>query len=82
MENLQLTAVFEEAEEGGYIAYIAEMDGVNTQGETIEEAKDNLLDAFNLMMECRQEDLQAQTNVVTVPFMSLLRSTNEKTQAH
>ncbi len=46
MENFQLTAVFEE---GGYIAYLAEMDGLNTQGETIEEAKENPLDAFNLM---------------------------------
>jgi len=53
MKDLQLTAVFEKAEEGGYIVYIAEMDGVNTQGETIEEAKDNLMDAFRLMMQCR-----------------------------
>ncbi|MBI4646718.1 MAG: type II toxin-antitoxin system HicB family antitoxin, partial [Bacteroidia bacterium] len=37
--NRKLTAVFESAEEGGYIAYIEEMPGVNTQGETIDEAK-------------------------------------------
>jgi hypothetical protein len=40
--KLNLTAVFEEAEEGGYIAYIVEIQGVNTQGETLEEAKENL----------------------------------------
>ncbi len=43
MDNkLNLTAVFEKAEEGGYIAYIEEIPGVNTQGETISEAKENL----------------------------------------
>ncbi len=56
MENLQLTAVFEEVPEGGYVAYLAEVDGVNTQGETIEEAQENLIDAFKLMMECWRED--------------------------
>ena len=39
-KNLNITAVFEKAEEGGYIAYIEEIPGVNTQGETIQEAKE------------------------------------------
>ncbi len=42
--KLKLTAVFEETEEGGYIAFIEEIPGVNTQGETLEESKANLLD--------------------------------------
>jgi len=32
------TAVFEPAEEGGYLAYIPEIPGINTQGETLFEA--------------------------------------------
>jgi predicted RNase H-like HicB family nuclease len=44
--DMKFTAVFEEAEEGGYIAYLEEMPGVNTQGETLEEAKENLQEAF------------------------------------
>lgn len=48
------TAVFEEAEEGGYIAFIEEMPGVNTQGETLEEAKNNLLEAFDLILETQR----------------------------
>ena len=49
--NLKLTAVFEEAEEGGYIAFFEELPGVNTQGETLEEAKANLLEALDLVMD-------------------------------
>ncbi|MBC8146606.1 MAG: type II toxin-antitoxin system HicB family antitoxin [Bacteroidetes bacterium] len=53
--NLKLTAIFEPDEEGGYIAYIEEIPGVNSQGETLDEAKENILDALNLVMETRRE---------------------------
>jgi predicted RNase H-like HicB family nuclease len=53
--KLKLTAVFEEAEEGGYIAFIEELPGVNTQGETLEESKANLLEALALVMESQRE---------------------------
>lgn len=53
--KLRLTAVFEEAEEGGYIAFIEELPGVNTQGETLEESKANLLEALDLVMESQRE---------------------------
>lgn len=53
--KLKLTAVFEEAEEGGYIAFIEELPGVNTQGETLEESKANLLEALDLVMESQRE---------------------------
>lgn len=51
MKDIQLTAVYEPCEEGGYIAYIEEIEGINSQGETLEEAKENLADAINLMFE-------------------------------
>jgi len=47
----KLNAVFEEAPEGGYLSYIEEIDGVNTQGETLEEAKENLAEALELILE-------------------------------
>ena len=53
--KLDLTAVFEEAEEGGYIAYIEEIPGVNTQGETLEEARENLADALELVTSAYRE---------------------------
>lgn len=52
--NLRLTAVFEEAEEGGYIAFFEELPGVNSQGETLLEAKTNLLDALDLVMDTQR----------------------------
>lgn len=52
MENeLNLTAVFVAAEEGGFTAYIEEIRGVVSEGETIEEAQENLMDALQLVLE-------------------------------
>ncbi len=53
--KLKLTAVFEEAEEGGFIAFIEELPGVNTQGETLEESKSNLLEALELVLQTQRE---------------------------
>ena len=52
--NMKLTAVFEPDDDGGYIAYIEEIPGVNTQGNTLDEAKENILDALKLVMETRR----------------------------
>ena len=52
--KLKLTAVFEEAEEGGFIAFFEELPGVNTQGETMNEAKENLLEALDLVMDTQR----------------------------
>ena len=59
-----MTAVFEPCLEGGFIAYIQEIPGINTQGETIEEAKLNLADAINLMFEERRAKMQVVKNNV------------------
>ncbi len=48
---LPFTAVFVEAPEGGYSAYIEEISGVNTQGETLQEAKENIKEALQLVLE-------------------------------
>lgn len=53
--KMKLTAVFSPEEDGGYIAYIEEMPGVNTQGDTLEEAKSNLLEALTMVMEVRRK---------------------------
>jgi len=41
MTEVTLTAIYQEAEEGGYIGYVAELPDANTQGETLEEAREN-----------------------------------------
>lgn len=49
-----LTAVFEQVG-FEYLAYIEEMPGVNAQGATVDEAKENLLEALKLLMDARRE---------------------------
>ena len=58
MSELRFTAIYEKAEEGGYIGYVAELPGANTQGETIEETRENLKEAVSLLLECYREDAE------------------------
>jgi len=53
--SLKLNIVIEPAEEGGFIAYIEEMPNVLTQGETLEEVKENLVDALQMVLEVQRE---------------------------
>lgn len=52
----EFTAIIEPAPEGGYWAISPEIQGANGQGETIEEAKNNLKEAIRLILEDRLED--------------------------
>ena len=49
------TAVFEEAPEGGYTAFVEELPGAISQGETIEEARENLKEAIELILDVNRE---------------------------
>jgi predicted RNase H-like HicB family nuclease len=49
------TAVYEPAEEGGYAAFVEEVPGAISQGETLEEARENLKEALELMLEVNRE---------------------------
>ena len=55
MTEITFTAIYEEAEEGGHIGWIAELPGANTQGETLEEARENLIDAMQMILEANRE---------------------------
>jgi predicted RNase H-like HicB family nuclease len=60
MTELTLTTIFEEAEEGGFIGYVAELPGANTQGETLEETRENLVEAIQLILEANREQFEKQ----------------------
>ncbi|MEK6374688.1 MAG: type II toxin-antitoxin system HicB family antitoxin [Acidobacteriota bacterium] len=49
------TAVFEPAEEGGFTAFVEELPGAISQGETLDEARENLKDAIQLILEVNRE---------------------------
>ncbi|GAB6274351.1 MAG: hypothetical protein STSR0004_12140 [Peptococcaceae bacterium] len=53
----EFTAIIEPAPEGGYWAICPEVPGANGQGETIDEAKENLRQAIELILQDRREDI-------------------------
>jgi predicted RNase H-like HicB family nuclease len=67
---MSLTAVYIQVPEG-YIAFVEELPGANTQGDTLEEARENLKEAVILVLEANrelaEESLVGQT-VVREPF--------------
>jgi predicted RNase H-like HicB family nuclease len=51
--RLELTAVFRKVPEG-YIGFVEELPGANTQGSTLEEARASLRDAVLLVLEANR----------------------------
>jgi len=51
---MTLTAVFMKTTQG-YIAFVEELPGANTQGETLEEARANLQEAVELVLEANRQ---------------------------
>ncbi len=66
--NLSLTAVYVNIPEGGYAAYVEEIPGVNTQWETLEEAKKNLKEAYPLCWK------QTRYSINTNKFIAALNT--------
>ena len=50
---MRFTAVFEQVPEG-YIGFVEELPGANTQGATLEEARANLEEAIELVLEANR----------------------------
>ena len=48
--------MFEPAEEGGYIAFVEEIPGANSQGETLDEARENLKEALALVLQGNRQN--------------------------
>ncbi len=58
--KVQFTAVFEEVPEG-FIGYVEELPGANTQAATLEEARTNLEEAVELVLEANRVLAQERT---------------------
>ncbi len=52
--SIQLTAVYQQVPEG-YIGFVEELPGANTQGATLEEARANLQEAVALVLDANRE---------------------------
>jgi len=68
---MNLTAVFEKVPEG-YIAFVEELPGANTQGKTIDEARTNLQEAVEMVLDANRvlaEEALNGRSVVREPFV-------------
>jgi predicted RNase H-like HicB family nuclease len=64
---MKLTAVFEPAKEVGYTCFIEEIPAAISEGNTLAEAKANLLDALKLVLEYQCD--QAEKTSRLMPFV-------------
>ena len=56
---MKLTAIFEQVGEW-WLGYVEEFPGANTQGKTLDEARENLREAVQLIIEVNRELLLEQ----------------------
>lgn len=67
---MTLTAVFLKVPEG-YVGFVEELPGANTQGNTLQEARDNIREAIELTFEANrtlaQESLNEAQEVIREP---------------
>jgi len=67
---MQFTAIFEQVPEG-YIAFVEEIPGANTQGETLDEARQNLAEAVQLVLDANRtlaEESLLGKHIIREPF--------------
>lgn len=61
---MQLTAVYRKVPEG-YIAFVEELPGANTQGANLDEARANLLDAVEMVLDANRALSRSRFKVKT-----------------
>ncbi|HEX8684458.1 MAG TPA: type II toxin-antitoxin system HicB family antitoxin [Ardenticatenaceae bacterium] len=54
---MKLQVVLEPDEEGGYVVYVPSLPGCISEGETVEEALQNIQEAIDLYLEPIEDDL-------------------------
>jgi predicted RNase H-like HicB family nuclease len=66
----EFTAVFRKVPEG-YVAFVEEVPGANTQGATLKEARENLKEALAMVLEANRELAEQELrgiDVIREPF--------------
>ena len=58
--DLKLTLAIEKGLDGWFIGQVEEIRGVLTQGKTVDETKDNLLDALELYLETQRAEREQE----------------------
>ena len=73
---MKLTAVFQKVPEG-YIGFVEELPGANTQGATLDEAREGLLEAVELVLDANRALSEEAIQGQEVIRESLLLATDE-----
>ncbi|GAA5261994.1 MULTISPECIES: type II toxin-antitoxin system HicB family antitoxin [Methanocalculus] len=61
---MRYTVVLEPQEDGGFTIQCVEIPGAISQGETRQEALDNIKEAIELVLEVQNEELQKKTKAI------------------
>ncbi len=59
MKKMSFTAIIEKSDDGFYVGQVQEFPEAISQGKTIEELKNNLLDALQLVIDYQREPTTA-----------------------
>lgn len=63
---MELKIVLEKQEEGGYMVYVPALPGCISQGETEEEAIENIKEAIELYLESDAEEISSSAKVIEI----------------
>ena len=63
MNHMRFVVVLEPAEEGGFTAYVPSLTGCVSEGDTREEALENIKEAIELYLEPSDEDIDVAEGV-------------------
>lgn len=67
---MQFTVKLEESDEGGYTAQCLELPAAISEGDSKDEAIENIKEAIQLVLEVSQEQARAYTDVFKVEVAS------------
>jgi len=59
-QTMRFKVVLEEAEEGGYVIYVPSLPGCVSQGETKEEAVENIREAIEVYLDIDDAQIEAE----------------------
>ncbi len=57
---MKFKVILEEAEEGGYVVYVPSLPGCVSQGETKEEALENIREAIEVYLDIGDAEIEAE----------------------
>jgi predicted RNase H-like HicB family nuclease len=61
---MKVKVALEKSDDGGYTVYVPSLPGCVSEGDTVEEATDNIIEAIELYLEPIEDDTKALNDVI------------------